>query len=110
MRCWSFVPTRGTPLAQFNSFCALGALGVVASKVTQHLSQDDVQLAEQAVEYVGYTRWLTMLIDTLMTALDSAYRPRGTLLSVLQQVHWSPLTGRSLERTQILGSKCCACM
>ncbi|XP_053321855.1 focadhesin [Spea bombifrons] len=80
---------KESPVVKGNSLLALTGLAVAVSKYENSLPSECEGAPEIGPDILPTSAWLSMVIDTLLSIVDSHYRPKGRIFPWIQQKSYS---------------------
>ncbi|KAK1174956.1 focadhesin [Acipenser oxyrinchus oxyrinchus] len=80
---------KDSPVMQGNSILALTGLAVAVAKYENSLPSDVESTQEIGAEVLATKHWLVMVLDTLLSIVDSCYHPKGRVFPWFQHKSYS---------------------
>ncbi|MGH0124799.1 UNVERIFIED_CONTAM: hypothetical protein FKN15_074500, partial [Acipenser sinensis] len=77
---------KDSPVMQGNSILALTGLAVAVAKYENSLPSDVESTQEIGAEVLATKHWLVMVLDTLLSIVDSCYHPKGRVFPWFQHI------------------------
>ncbi|XP_046905306.1 focadhesin isoform X3 [Hypomesus transpacificus] len=96
--------SKDSPVVQGNSILALSGLATVLAKYESNLHSETEVGFEVGTEIIPTATWLAMLIDTLLSIINSTYQPKGLVFPWFQHRSYSG------ENTASIIARSCAAL
>ncbi|XP_059498906.1 focadhesin isoform X2 [Stegostoma tigrinum] len=97
--CWLWVrdlltdvvksASKDSPVVQGNSILALSGLAVTVTKYESSLPSDAHDAPEIGADILPTEHWISMVVETLLSIVDSHYRPKGRIFPWFQHKSYS---------------------
>ncbi|XP_028567937.2 focadhesin [Podarcis muralis] len=81
--------SKESPVVKGNCILALTGLAVAVAKHEKGLSSDSEEQFNTEVDFLLTNHWICMVIDTLLSIIDSHYRPKGRVFPWFYQKSYS---------------------
>ncbi|XP_048475512.1 focadhesin [Rhincodon typus] len=81
--------SKDSPVVQGNSILALSGLAVTVAKYESSLPSDAHDAPEIGADILPTEHWISMVVETLLSIVDSHYRPKGRIFPWFQHKSYS---------------------
>ncbi|XP_069782843.1 focadhesin isoform X2 [Narcine bancroftii] len=81
--------SKDSPVVQGNSILALTGLAVTVAKYESSLPSEANDTLEIGAEILPTKHWISMVVETLLSIVDSQYRPKGRIFPWFQHKSYS---------------------